>query len=251
MATKTDIDADLTLEIEGENVSPEKFVRGVRAFFGLINEVTRDLAGPDQFVQWAVQVKSGSNLVGVVPCRFTVPAGVLNHIYATVREGIESLEENDAEPTGFPELALRHVKELAGVVGTDETDDTRVRIWTKKEPTTITHKAVAHVATILQEAYEDFGAIEGRIQVISDQGQLHVFVVEPIRNRRIRCKFGEEQLPAFMDAFRKRVEVTGRIKYRRGGVPISIVATCLKEFPESKDLPNFREMRGFFKRGSA
>ena len=148
MAKKADIDADLTLEIDGHNVTPEKFMRGVRAFFGLINEVTRDLTGPDQSVRWIVQVKDGSNLVGVAPSHVTVPAAVLANIYATVQEGIESLEETDAEPEGFPEPALKHVRELAAIVGTDDTDDTRVRIWTKKRPVTITHKAVAHIATI-------------------------------------------------------------------------------------------------------
>jgi len=251
MATKADIDADLTLEIDGKNVTPEKFMRGVRAFFGLINEITRDLAGPDQFVHWTVQVKDGSNLVGVVPTRFTVPDAVLANIYATVQEGIESLEDNDTEPAGLPETALRHVRDLGNVVGVDEDDDTRVRVWTKKQPVAVTRKAVVHVAAILQEAYEDFGAIEGRVQVISDQGALHVYVLEPIRNRRVRCYFEEDRLPLFMAAFRKRVEVAGRIKYRRDGTPISIQAVTLKEFPDPKDLPQFREMRGIFKRGSA
>ena len=43
MATKDDIDADLTLELQSNNVTPEKFVKAVRAFFGLVNEVTREL----------------------------------------------------------------------------------------------------------------------------------------------------------------------------------------------------------------
>lgn len=251
MANEADIDADLTLEMEGRNITPDKFLRGVRAFFALIHEVTRGLAGPDQFIHWTVQVKNGSNLVGVVPTKFTVPPAVLANIYETVQEGIESLEDSDKEPVGFSEPALRHVRELAAVVGTDDIDDTRVRVWTKKQPVTVTHKAVAHVATILQEAYEDFGTVEGRVQVISDQGNLHVFVLEPIHHRRVRCYFGEDQLPAFMAAFRKRVEVTGRIKYRRDGRPISIHAQRVKEFPDAKDLPTFREMRGIFRRGSA
>lgn len=247
MATKADIDADLTLEIDGRNVTPEKFQRGVRAFFALLNEVTRAHAGPEQFVHWTVQVKSASNLVGVVPSQFTVPPSALDAIYASVQEGIESLENDAEEPKSLPEGALRHVRDLAGIVGTDETDDTRVRIWAKKQPVSVTHKSVAHVAVLLNEAYEDFGTIEGRIQVISEQGTLHVFVTEPIRNRRIRCHFDEEMLPAFMAAFRRRVEVAGRIRYRRDGTPLSIAAKTLSEFPPSADLPNFREMRGIFR----
>jgi hypothetical protein len=247
MATKVDIDADLTLEIDGHNVTPDKFMRGVRAFFGLVREVTRDLVEPQQFVHWVVQVKSGSNLVGLAPQQFNVPPTVLDNIYEKIEDGIGIIENEAKEPDGFPEGALRYIRELASVVGTDETDDTKVRVWTKKRPALVTHRTVAHVAVLLSEHYEDFGTIEGRIHVISDQGALHVFVTEPVWNRRIRCYFDEEMLPVFLGAFRKRVEVTGRIKYRRDGKPISIDATTLSEFPESKDLPSFREMRGIFR----
>ncbi len=247
MATKDDIDADLTLEIDGRNVTPDKFMRGVRAFFGVVNEVTRSLTGPDQFVHWVVQVKSASNLVGLEPRQFNVPPAILENIYARIQDGIESIEREAAEPEGIPDGALKHIRELAAVAGTNEGDDTRVRVWTKKEPVSVTHRAVAHVAVLLSEEYEDFGTIEGRIHVISDQGALHVFVFEPVWNRRIRCYFDEDKLPLFMAAFRKRVEVTGRIKYRRDGRPISISATALSPFPESSELPSFREMRGIFR----
>ena len=247
MATKADIDADLTLEIDGKDVTPEKFMRGVRAFFGLVNEITRSLAGPKEFVHWTVQVKHGSNLVGVVPSCFTVPHAVLDTIYAKVHEGIESLENDANEPEGLPDTALRYVRDLGSVVGTDENDDTKIRVWARKLPIPVTHKAVAHVAILLSEEYEDFGTVEGRVQVISDQSGLHVFVAEPIKGRRIRCIFSEDLLPQFLSAFRKRVEVKGRIKYRRDHIPISIEATALTEFPDNKDLPSFRQMRGIFR----
>jgi hypothetical protein len=247
MATKADIDADLTLEIDGQNVTPERFMRGVRAFFGLVNEVTRALAGPNETVHWVVQVKEGSNLVGLEPMRSSIPPPVLQDIYTKVQEGVEAIENEAREPEGMPEAALRHMRDLGAVVGVSEDDDTKVRVWTRKQPVTVTHKTVAHVAVLISEAYEDFGTLEGRIQVISEQGALHVFVTEPVHGRRIRCYFDEEMLPTFMAAFRKRVEVTGRIKYRRDGTPISIAATALSEFPGKDELPSFRDMRGIFR----
>jgi hypothetical protein len=247
MVTRADIDADLTLEIDGHNITPDKFMRGVRAFFGLVREVTRDIIAPQQFLHWVVQVKSGSNLIGLAPQQFNVSPTVLDNIYEKIEDGIEIIENEAKEPDRFTEGALRHIRELASVVGTDETDDTRVRVWTKRRPVPITHKAVAHVAVLLSTQYEDFGTVEGWIHVISDQGALHVFVAEPVWNRRIRCYFDENMLPLFLAAFRKRVELTGRIKYRRDGKPISIEATALSEFPESEDLPSYREMRGMFR----
>src|SRR5262249_20926886 len=118
MANDADIDADLTLEIDGSNVTPEKFMKGVRAFFGLVNEITRDLAQPKDFVHWTVQVKRGSNLIGIVPAQANIPAARLDTIYSRIYEGVASLENSAEEPEGIPEAALKHIRELASVAGT-------------------------------------------------------------------------------------------------------------------------------------
>mgnify|MGYP001810509072 FL=1 len=247
MATREDIDADLTLELDGANVTPERFMKAVRAFFGLVNEVSRELAGPKEFIDWRVQVKRGSNLVGINPGHANVSAAVLDNIYAIVHSGIASIENSAVEPPGLPESALKYIRDLGSIATDDDGDSTKVRVWAKKLPATITHKAAAHVNVLLAESYEDFGTIDGKVQVISDQGNLHVFVTEPISGRRIRCYFEEDMLPRFLAAFRKRVEIKGKIKYRRDHKPISIFASGLTEYPASKDLPSFREMRGIFR----
>ena len=248
MAKKIDIDADLMLEIDGTSVTPEKFLRGVRAFFNLVGEVTSALVGDTGEVRWVVRVKSGSSLIGVVPSHTTVGQETLDNIYATVQRGIESIEHEAEEPDRFPEQALKHIRELASVAGAGGEDDTSVRVWAKKQPVPMTHKAVVHAAALLDEAYEDFGTVEGRVQVVSERGALHVYVAEPIRRRQIRCFFAEDKLPEFLAAFRKRVEIAGRIRYRRDGAPVSIVATRLTEFPDTKDLPSHKAVRGILRK---
>ena len=64
-AVQIDTDTDLTLEIRGKRVTPEKFLRGVRAFFGVVRGVTNEVCADRPKVEWLVQVKAGSNLVGV------------------------------------------------------------------------------------------------------------------------------------------------------------------------------------------
>jgi hypothetical protein len=80
MATPDDIDTDLTLEIDGRNVPPGKFLRGVRAFFGVLDEVTNAVCGDSALPEWAVQVKSGSNLVGVRPIGLAIDPTVIDLI---------------------------------------------------------------------------------------------------------------------------------------------------------------------------
>lgn len=248
MATRSDIDADLMLEIDGRDVTPRRFLRGVRAFFGLVDEVTRAIVGPADEVQWAVRVKSGSALVGLVPARSTVAPEVLDGIYATVQRGVEGVERAAEEPERLPPGALKHIRDLGAVAGAGEQDDAIVRVWTRRKAVQVTHKTVAHAAVLLDEDHEDFGTIEGRIQVVSERGDLHVYVTEPIRQRQVRCVFPDEMLPAFLAAFRKRVEITGRIRYRRDGVPVSIAATKLTEFPGPDELPSYKAVRGILRK---
>lgn len=247
MATADDIPSDLALEIAGSQITPEKFLRAVRAFFGLVQEVTAEIVGGDGTVEWAVKVNDGSAIVGVDPASYTVAPAMLDTIRANVLRGLETLEIDATEPEHFPEAAMKHARDLANVVGTDEDDDTRVRIWVNKKAKPLTHKIVANAIEILRTAYEDHGSIEGRLQVVSEEGKLHCNVRDPVTGRAIRCVIEETMLPEAFAAFRKRVEVTGQVRYRKDGTPTSIKVESMSVFPEPSQLPSFHDIRGLLK----
>lgn len=246
MATKADIETDLTLEITGNAVTPDKFVRGVRAFFALINELAKSAAGDGQPPQWIVQVKRGSNLIGVVPQPGYDPV-IVQRVLATMPDGIRSLEASDEKPRGFTEAAMRSARDLAKIVGEDDEDDTNVRVWIKRDPVPMTAKTVAHVASIFQGETEDYGSVEGRLQVISERGGLHVLIAEPLYNRTIRCRVNEELMKEALNLFGQRVEAYGMIKYRRDGVPTSITVEEFVPFPDASQIPPFEKVRGILR----
>lgn len=246
MATEHDIEADLTLEISGPNIAPGKFLRGVRAFFGVLDEVSKAVCGTGETPQWRVQVKQASNLVGVFPANAAVNPAVVDAILAKVRVGIETLEARSEEPPDFPARAVRHLKELGKIEGEREDDDTRVRVWVKREPIAVTHKAVAHAIELLREAFEDHGSVEGRLQVVSERGSLSVQVFEPLWDRPIRCYLSEEKLKECLGYFGQRVEVFGVVRYRSDGTPISIEVEEVVPFPSIEGLPKAEDVRGIF-----
>ena len=47
--------------------------------------------------------------------------------------------------------------------------------------------------------------------------------------------------------FRKRVEVSGVIHYRRNGTPISVEVEAIDPLPEDSELPTSNEVRGLLK----
>lgn len=247
MARPEEIDSDLTLEIDGQFVTPGKFLRGVRAFFGLLDEVTQAVSGTARQPDWAVQVKAGSNLIGVRPMTSNVDPGLIANILNEMRRGIGALEGNIDELQDFPIRAVRYVKDLGKIAGTDEHDDTTVRVWIRRDPVTVTHKSVATAAELLREAYEDHGSVEGRLQVASERGSLHVMIYEPLWDKPIRCYVKEEMLAQCLNLFGKRVEVFGLIKYRPDGHPISIEAEEIVPFPQVDQLPSPDDVRGILR----
>ena len=248
MAVKSDIRGDLTLEIDGTNVTPDKFLRSVRSFFSILSEVTADIAGR-KGIEWRVAVKEGSNLVGVRAMPGFDPAIVMQ-VVSAVSDGIASLESHAAHPRHFSERAVKSLGELADVVGTTEGDDTVVRVWAKKEPLRITHKAVANVSQLFASEHEDHGSIEGRLQTVTERGGLQFVVYEPLWDQPIRCRIPERLIELAMANFRNRVEVYGLIRYRKDGKPVSIQVDDIVAFPAKEAIPSFRDVHGILREAS-
>jgi hypothetical protein len=54
----------------------------------------------------------------------------------------------------------------------------------------------------------------------------------------------EKMIDQVFASFRRRVEIEGRIHYRRDGTPISIEAQVIDILPEDSDLPTAADVRG-------
>jgi hypothetical protein len=249
VAVKSDIKTDLTLEIGGKSVTPDKFVRSVRAFFAILKEVSGRISGNQESLTWQVQVSEGSNLIGVQPTPGQSPA-VVAEVLRAMSEGIGEIEDRAARPKHFSERAIKSLRELADIVGTSSTDDTSVRVWVKKEPISVTHKSVAHVAELLASGHEDYGSIEGRLRAVTDKGGLHFVVKEPLKNFEVRCFIPESLTETALANFRNRVEVYGVIKYRKDGRAISIEVEDLVPFPPKEALPTYLDVRGVLREAS-
>lgn len=65
--------------------------------------------------------------------------------------------------------------------------------------------------------------------------------------QRVRCYFPENLLPEVFDRFRKRVEVSGVIHYRKNGSPVSIEAEHIIGLPDDAELPTAGDVRGILR----
>lgn len=239
MATVDDIDAPLTLELDGDDLTPELFLRGARSFFTLIQEVTDSI---NESVRWRIQVKAGSNLIGVWP-RGLSPSAAVGRIIASVEAGLEAIEREPVEPAEFAERGLSSARDLARL-GLASDGEIRVRVWANKRPHHLTSQTVANVDTVLAGEFDEAGAIDGRIQTVSERGGAKFVVYDWLTDKAVRCVIPPEMLDRVMQAFGRRAEVYGQVFYDREGKARRIRVEDVAVFPEDETLPRADEVRG-------
>jgi hypothetical protein len=244
MATPDQIPSDLTLEI-GENLSPERFIAATRAFFGYIEEVSRSVAPAVTGMTWTVRVREGSNLIGVDPGP-KFPAPVAQTVYAQIERGVRCIATGRYEDANISDAAIKHLKVLSDLGGDSRSKPTPMQLWIDRKPMMIGAEIAEAIREDWRSDYTDYGTIEGRLEAIQDRSGLQLRIRDTMLNIVVQCSVDEDLLPVAFGNFRKRVEVSGPIHYRRNGSPISIKAETIEELPDDATLPRITELRGIY-----
>ncbi|MEP1931298.1 MAG: hypothetical protein ABJJ37_08460 [Roseibium sp.] len=242
MATPDQIPTDLTIDL-GDDLSPEEFVAAVRNFMGYVAEITDSQKGDGAEIGWVVKVREGSALVGVEPSA-SAPQSKLAMIYNMAEFGPKALARGDIEGSGLSEKAMGHLKSLSDLVEKHQ-NGKGVNLWVKRKPINITTSIAKAVRDDWQSDYHDYGSVEGRLEAILDSaGSLKIKIKDFLYPRSINCVVPERLIEKVLSNFRHRVEIEGRIHYRRDGTPIRIEADAIVDLPEDSELPTADDVRG-------
>lgn len=240
MATPEQIPSDLTLEI-GVDLTPEAFLAAARHFFGLVQEIANETA--EKPIGWTVQVREGSNLIAVIPDQLSADTQ-LEAIYTKFRSGTAALMRGDIEEASLGERALGHLRGLSQLTA-DKRVPIPIRFWVQRKAVDLGPQIAATIQEDWRTEYQDFGTIEGRLKAIRESGtSLKISVRDLLYARPIECLLPEDMVEEAMSKFRKRVEVTGLIHYRRNGTPVSIEVSKIEVLPDDDDLPSEEDVRG-------
>jgi len=124
----------------------------------------------------------------------------------------------------------------------------RLRIWNRNERALPIKPEIQHTAAqLLEPLYEDEGSIEGTLEVLSGHGRLEVVVYDPLDGRAIKCELSPEDMRSALDNFMRRVEVFGKIRYRRDGMAVSVKVDEIIPFPRSEEIPSLDQVRGILR----
>ena len=244
MATPDQIPSDLTLEI-GESLSPERFLAATRAFFGYVEEVGKSVAPDGAPPSWTVRVREGSSLIGVDPGP-KAHITIVKSVYSQIERGVKCIATGQYEEAGFSDAAIKHLRSLAEIGDKNRRKAIPIRLWVERKPVMLGAEIAEAIREDWRSNYSDFGTIEGKLEAIQDRSGLQLRIRDSLLNLTVQCHVDEGLLPTAFGNFRKRVEVSGVIHYRRNGSPISIEAENIEPLPDDDSLPSLDEVRGIF-----
>src|SRR5690606_25750314 len=103
------------------------------------------------------------------------------------------------------------------------------------------------VSEILDWKYEDLGTVEGTLEVVSAHNGYEIRLYEPVWLQPVRCTFDEDLLEDVLRNFKRRVEVSGLIRYTKDGMPVSAKVLKIEPMPDPSQLPSWREVKGILR----
>lgn len=249
MAIKLDeITTDITLEIDEEIISIADFQKATDNFLGLVKELSKQVSGSNaDSGEWSVKVYSGSAAIGVIPNVSNLNSDRVREIMVS---GIRSLA-GGVRPGEFSDKAVEYAKSLASLFKKSKVDP-NVRIWSKKEESVhVVRKVATEADNLLAPAYEEQGAVDGILERVDAHGKLQFIIYDIIDERAVKCEVTESQLHQALENFQKRVEVIGTVRFRKDGMPVSIKASRIINFPSKSEIPSLAQMRALLARGTA
>jgi hypothetical protein len=237
----------LTLTLDGNEITAEKFVKSVTAFVSIIREVTENLSGEKNSIKWIVTVEEGSAKVHFTPRAIKkVPQAVVSSTISAVKNGFMEIEKFGARPNHWSDVALKSAKDMASVYSVENHALDTIRVGSGDGFALVTKSTVEHVDSLVGKERHAFGTVEGRLRTVTESGGIHVVVQDALTSNNIRCFIEEQDTERFIAAFRKRVAVYGDIRYGRDGTPLSIKASDLRIMREEGKLPSIQDMIGIY-----
>lgn len=236
------IDTEITLELDEEEITVQEFGSAFEHFLGLVREVTKAVT-PRRHPIWLVKIYPGSAGIGFYPKVGVLTADEMSVVRQAILSGVQQLEEGK-RPVQFTDRAIDHARGIAKAFKSRQRP-ARLRIWNQNKKSIQIKPAIEETAAkLLEPVYEDYGSVEGTLEILSGHGKFELVVYDPIRGHAIKCEVGEVEIKDALNSFMRRVEIFGKVRYRRDGMPVSVKVEKIIAFPSKDELPSLDEIRG-------
>lgn len=165
------------------------------------------------------------------------------HFGKDVVENQADYFEKLARQAGFEESGMR-----SEVSSNTKRRKTSVGLWLGKEKTNITMTVKSHVNIVLEGEFEEYGAIEGKLETLDAHDKYQFAIYEPLHLKKIVCTVdNDEVFTRAYELFGQRVEAEGYIKYTATGIPYEITVDRFNPIPEIMEKHSYKSTRGILK----
>jgi hypothetical protein len=210
----------------------------------VVQGVSRNISGSDEFVRWVVEVDRGSS---IIRNRVANPTKQSSDSIDAICKGFYSLRSGiHKAPYGFKIAEVRASRALASVLGRDVQT---IMLKNGDSEQALSPEILATADTILLgEKQKDFGSVEGRVTDLSEHDRFTCSVYDPVYEHTVVCYLQSDEAQEIASrAFRKRVLVSGLIHYSTEGWPDRITADTIRIFPEENELPSLQEIQAIYR----
>jgi hypothetical protein len=231
----------LTLTLDWPEITLAKLSRVAGIWAEIVQGVTKTATGSSTSVKWVIAEISFSSPLQVVAAPRRVSSEldpkVVERISAAVVEGIEHLDHYGDRPPLFSDPVLHGVRRLARFSDTERAKTIHVSNG-KDERAQLGTRVAANVEDLFGPVVESYGSVEGRLEGVFVHNTRRFFVFDSLTNKQVRCDFTDDiSLREILDAFEKRVAVTGLVRARaKTGERLSIRAHMFRVFRSDDEL---------------
>ncbi len=241
-------DHRITLTVEGlekdGNVRFDSFLKELQKLHSALSRIDSAITnGAHQSYFAVVGLRKESPATIVLEAR-TYPnrQDVRPQIFETFRKTLESIEAGNI-PDDIDYALLEDLKGLTAPIGT-EIRNLSLRV--NGGEFGLSEEFAKRIDLHLSEFDTCYGTVEGMLEKINVHAAANVFTIYPnVGPRSVTCHFSNDLEEKALSAVKRRVAVSGLIKYRRKlPFPHHIDATDIEIYGSESELPGFEDLRG-------
>lgn len=233
----------ITLDSKGADVDALSTVEVLHETLSLLREIEEvRLDGKAQH-RWLISHATKSN-----PLEVSI-GGALAHDRGTTLDPIADFLEgmtalaHGLRPEAFTDQMLGRAKKIARRVGSGLASvsyrDARSHV------VSVSRKLGATAESLqLPSEYSELGELEGVLGQVTSYGDDHEFCIyDSLTGKKIHCDFSPDDFERVRAALKRRVRVSGKIKYKRDDdSPQRVSVDTWSALPEDKDLPSIEDL---------
>jgi hypothetical protein len=209
-------DPVLTLALEGPDISLSSFATAVSAFDSLLKALSSQVA-PSSSLTWDVLSLETGSAIATVRGRVVAgdPEG-LTLVKAAYEEVADALARHDRVP--YSQAVASSADRLTSVLADHVS---AVRLETPERDFTVGRDSPTRQVPVAQSSVS-FGAVEGRIQTLSNRRSVHFTLYDELDDRAVSCYLAPGDEGMIQKFWGHRAVVEGSIRRDFAGRPTTI-----------------------------